>query len=323
VVAFRSNGFVLERSPAHVANDTLAAGCSLDPTGHRVARIAARELQIFDVADAGKPVAAIPLDGARRVTLAPGGHRVVADVRAGELAVFDDGKRTATWTAPPAIDDRDAFAFSSDGAALLVGAHEANELWVIDAATGGATKLAAPRVTTARWSADGGRLVAAGEDGVVRVWTARGALLATLKHAASVADVAIAGDAVFTACDDGEVRQWTLAGALVRETRVTRGRVLHLALEPHARWFASESDQREVAVWSVATGDALERLAAGNENGGLEFSRDGARLLLIADGRVRQWDMRVDAHDAAQLDALVGKFVPWVVLDGRLEPRTR
>jgi WD40 repeat protein len=332
VVALQALGFVREGQASVVTQADRGAEpeaeCALEPGG-AVACVVGGAIAVYGRADTARPGMVVPTaEHVARLALAPGGHRVAARTSANTLLVLDGATRTASWPVPAGFEDEDTLAFAPDGSRLLETNMARGEVDVIDVATGVVHTWPAPGVAIARWAADGARIVTADAHGKVLLRAARdGAVLATFAHVAPVEDLALAaGDALlFTACDDGTVREWrTATGELVRDIRVSPTAVARVAADPTGERVATASDSQEIALWSTASGEMLQRLAsqAAPPYHALAFSHTGARLLAVDDSQsVQQWDTSLDRRALPDVRSLVERFVPWTVVAGRVEPR--
>jgi WD40 repeat protein len=302
------------------------------------------EVRALDQTAAAPTPFAMP-EPAERIAVAPGGKRVYEwTATANKILVVEGDKVTATWPAAASIDEMylfgdpaippqhaDAFAVSPDGTHLLASV-AGHETWIIDTSTGAPAKLVVPGISLARWSPAGDRVVTGTDNGIVQLWSTAGTALRSFQHADGVRDAGFSADGtqLFTACDDGSVRQWNAeTGELVRTTQISNSAVLYLAVDPRGDRFAAGTLGGEVAIWSGRTGEKLASYnvdataVAGvmNTVRGIAFSRSGARFAVATFNGAQLWDTSLDAHSADELGAIARQFVPWTVVDGRLEPR--
>jgi WD40 repeat protein/serine/threonine protein kinase len=177
------------------------------------------------------------------------------------------GKRTATPPISSSGSVSDAH-FDPTGTRLLTVANRKDlQLWDWKTALpiGQAMKHEAA-ITVALFTLNGDRVITAGGDGVVRVWsTDNGQVVARFQHPAAVNSVALSpnGKWMATACDDGYTRVWDIA----RE---------HLA---------------------------IPLLPQGGEVRSVAFSRDGNRLAAAGvGGMIRLWELRLPEAPAVTFD---------------------
>ncbi|WP_297631271.1 nSTAND1 domain-containing NTPase [Caldilinea sp.] len=127
-----------------------------------------------------------------------------------------------------------ALAFSPDGGTLAAGDAQGRIwLWSLE------QPARAPRrwnahvneINALTFGADGARLYTASADRTVRLWDLSSSLLTPVVlrgHAASVSDVVLAKDSLFTAGADGAIRRWLLApGELAQRACIAAGRNLY------------------------------------------------------------------------------------------------
>ncbi len=328
LVTFGPAGARVEGMADPIGDGDYSGDCPLDPGGHRLVRVASGKLEIVDLARPAVAERTISFDGSpERVAIAPDGKRVAVRGRDRAIAVFIDGARAATWTAPAlgALDASDTFAFSPDGAHFIETSADSHQIFLFDSATGAAIALATPELRAVRWSADGATFVSASGNGTVTVWDAHdGHARATLLQPAGVLDLAMSADGIslLTAGDDGVVRHWDMTTQAIRAKHaVSREPVVRVVMSPSAGLFATVSKAGEIALWSMTTGDRLRDLATAHEVTSVAFNHDGTRLLAVDRGHVLQWNTRLDPRTAEQIAPAIERAVPWRVDDGRLVPR--
>lgn len=164
------------------------------------------------------------------------------------------------------------------------------------------------------YSRDGNRIVTAADDGKIKLWdTQSGFCIVTFtEHSSGVTacEFAPRGNVLFTASLDGSVRAWDLIR--YRNFRSfsapTRLSFSSLAVDPSGEVVCAGSlGSFDVHIWSVQTGQLLDRLA-GHEGpvSSLAFSPAGGLLVSGSwDRTVRMWNIfdRTQSHEALQLQA--------------------
>jgi WD40 repeat protein len=213
------------------------------------------------------------------------------------------------------LPELNSFDYSPDGSRLLATtAHEANDAWIVDAATGErllALHGHAEPINGVQWSADGRLVATASDDGSARVWDpdeGRELLRLRAEPGASLTWAAISpdGSRLATAGAEPFVRVWDLGSG--RQTAAFevpgggRGGIApaiewspdgsRLAVAPHGG--TSFGSRFPLKVWSVDSGRLLFTSEyVGDEYGGwdVEWSPDGARIL-TAGPTVKWWDAR-------------------------------
>lgn len=154
----------------------------------------------------------------------------------------------------------------------------------------------AARFQSAEYSADGARIVSAGSDGTVRVWSSDGGaeILVLNGHEGRVwsAQFSPSGAHIVSAGADGTVRVWPSDGS--HEALVLNGHedfVRSAQFSRDGAWIVSAGADGSVRVWaSNGAGKAL--VLKGHEFGvySAQFSSDGSRIVSASDdGTVRVW----------------------------------
>src|SRR5262249_17796003 len=98
--------------------------------------------------------------------------------------------------------------------------------------------------------------VAAGSDGLVRVWdlaTTKGRVLGQQKGVVSAVAIAPDSQWVASASEDGTVGLWSLTSDEHALLTGDAGVVAEVAWSPDGRWLASTAADRTVRLWSRAT----------------------------------------------------------------------
>lgn len=139
---------------------------------------------------------------------------------------------------------------------------------------------------------DASRILSAGYDGRIAVWTLSGALLREWPAGSPVTAFAAALPArlVLTGHRDGRVRLWRLDGRLAGTWPAHRGAVLAVAMRPDGRELASSGDDARVMLWA-ATGSPASLPSPPTDARTLVFSPDGSRLLGGGWFDLFRWDL--------------------------------
>ncbi len=196
------------------------------------------------------------------------------------------------------------------------------------------------------YSPDSSKVVSAADDGKIKVWDPLSGFCTVTftEHTSGVSQLEFArrSNVLFSASLDGSVRAWDLVRYRNFRTFAapTRLRFSALAVDPSGEIVCAGSlDSFDIHVWSVQTGQLLDRLA-GHEGpiSSLSFAQDGGLLTSGSwDKSVRVWDIfsrkmsaeplqlqsdvlsisfRPDAQQLA-VATLDGQITIWEVRDGR------
>ncbi|HEY9402852.1 MAG TPA: WD40 repeat domain-containing protein [Pyrinomonadaceae bacterium] len=159
-----------------------------------------------------------------------------------------------------------------------------------------------PGVIGLSLSRDGKTLVAAGTDGIIRVWdVASGKVRRTLKgHTNSVykAEFSPNEKLIASASRDATVRIWDFAtGHELYKLTGFNCSVKSVAFSPDGKRLAAVGNDGMLKVWDVASGKELQSLVHSNSTDvdvsiySVVFSRDGKKIYAgNGDGTISEWD---------------------------------
>ncbi|EPX74363.1 U3 snoRNP-associated protein Utp1 [Schizosaccharomyces octosporus yFS286] len=155
-------------------------------------------------------------------------------------------------------------------------------------------------LSTLVYTPDGQRVVSGADDGKIKLWdiTSGFCVVTFTQHASSITGLCFAkrGNVLFSSCLDGSVRAWDLVRYRNFRTFTAPNRVQFscVAVDPSGEIVcAGSQDSFEIFMWSVQTGQLLERLA-GHEGpvSSLSFNSSGSLLASGSwDKTVRIWDI--------------------------------
>jgi WD40 repeat protein len=278
-------------------------------------------VSFWDALDAASPARALPgkaLSTIRGVAFSPGGRRLLAVSRDGQLLAWDfHGELTSPPTEPRAFQAHKGSAlrvlFSPDGTRVVfVGLETQGEPGGPQASVGmvevyDVTTFAPPKclkghrmlVLGAAYSRDGKRLATSSDDGMVKVWdTASWNEILTLPASADpVRGVAFYPDnrRLAVAGGDGSLHVWdTAAGVeVLHPSGGHSDSIRDIAVSPDGLRVVTCSGDKTVKLWDAETGQEALTLRGHSDNvRGIAFSPDGHRLASVGE------DGRLVVHDA-------------------------
>ncbi|WEW56157.1 U3 snoRNP protein [Emydomyces testavorans] len=187
------------------------------------------------------------------------------------------------------------------------------------------------------YSPDGQKIITAADDGKIKVWDINSGfcVVTFTEHTAAVTacEFTKRGNVLFTSSLDGSVRAWDLIRYrnFRTFTAPSRQQFSSLAVDPSGEVVCAGSlDSFDIHVWSVQTGQLLDRLA-GHEGpvSSLAFAADGGHLVSGSwDRTVRLWNIfaRSQTSEPLQLQSDLlcvafrpdGQQVTASTLDGQL-----
>lgn len=192
-------------------------------------------------------------------------------------------------------------------------------------------------MNTIAYSPEGQRIITAADDGKIKVWDVNSGfcVVTFTEHISGVtaSEFAKRGNVLFTASLDGSIRAWDLIRYRNFRTFTAPSRLSFssLAVDPSGEVVCAGSiDSFDIHIWSVQTGQLLDRLS-GHEGpvSSLAFAPDGGTLVSGSwDHTVRLWNIfaRTQTSEPLQLMADVlcvafrpdSKQIAVTTLDGQL-----
>jgi len=209
----------------------------------------------------------------------------------------------------PARQVINAVAYSPDGGLVAMAGH--GEVRLISPASHGVVRrLEGHRgnVTAVIFSADGGKLLAAGGEaglfGEARMWSVPdGSLLRTFtghKDGMYAAAISADGKLLATGSYDQKIILWDAGtGEMLKTLTGHNGAVYEVAFSPDSRLLASASGDRSVKLWDVSSGQRLDTFPQSlQEVYTVAFSPDGKRVVAGGvDNRIRVWEIGPEAKE--------------------------
>ena len=169
-------------------------------------------------------------------------------------------------------------------------------------------------INSLAYSPDGQRIITAADDGKIKVWdTLSGFCIVTFtEHSGAVTacEFASRGNVLFSASLDGSVRAWDLVRYRNFKTFTSPTRISFssIAVDPSGEVVCAGSlDSFHIHVWSVQTGQLLDRLS-GHQGPVASLTFTPARGILVSgswDHTVRIWSIfsRTQSSEPLQLQA--------------------
>ncbi|MBN1656811.1 MAG: protein kinase [Anaerolineae bacterium] len=157
-------------------------------------------------------------------------------------------------------------------------------------------------------------------DGRVYAWDAaqNRAILVRTQHQGPVRQLAFApdvdgtGPALISGGEDGRLIFWVPGLEPRLSLDAHQGAVHSLAVSADAQWVASGSDEGEIAVWSLESGELRRRIAHAHQGPVLALSLEagasggqgsaGSLVSIGADGQLQRWDLDAGSEPVLLLD---------------------
>src|SRR5262245_43671084 len=204
-------------------------------------------------------------------------------------------------------------AYSPDDSRIATAGGDEIKIWRADGTL--ETRMTVPRGRTRVIAFDPGghRLLAAGDDGIVRIWRlADGELQTFTGHTAAIVDAAWSPDGahVVTASADGTVRAWLGAAASAtcrREVDETIPEPLRpmvsVRFSPAGSYVAMGNENGTACIWDLSPTQPTHLRGHTGMVNSVRWSPDGKYVLTAsADGTARLWDaIRRESPDGAYI----------------------
>jgi WD40 repeat protein len=277
----------------------------------------------------GPPVATLAghKEGLLGATFSPDGKRVLTWSRDGTARLWDYQSEPELDAGRHGVPAKAKVVSLSPSGRLAATVDGEGVARLVDLRTGRVRPLTRGVEVRTATIGPGGSVLTGETGGNGRLWSAKGRLLGTFPHGATVGATAISADgSLLLTAGKGGARIWRRTGPLkpVRELRTSAERVVTAAaFSNDGQRVALGDGQGLVTVWDLRTGKRPIRLD-GHENNilSLEFSRDGTRLVSGSlDHDARVWNLSTGEDRLLSQNVLVSdaSFSPdgrWVVTAG-------
>lgn len=144
-------------------------------------------------------------------------------------------------------------------------------------------------ITAIGFSPDQQRIVSAGKDGTVKLWSADSQYLRTLEgHQASVSSISFSpnGQTIATASADTTVKLWNRDGELVTTLTGHQGAVSSVSFDPQGQYIATASDDGTIKLWN-REGQVIQTFEVRRGHiASVKFSSDGETIIAISKNSV-------------------------------------
>ena len=271
-------------------------------------------------------VAVWPVGGGSAAWFGKPPPTVDASVGADRVVVVSSDGRARLWQLPGRLvrtftePTRIAVAAAAPGGGVVATGDARGVVRLRDAGTGRVVDAAdaGARLTQLAFSRDGGRLLAAGRDGVARLWRVEDATLRDGRelrgHRGPIVTAAFSADGrrAVTASDDHTARIWDVgSGKLEHVLRGHRKALTSAAFSPDGRRLVTTSHDLDARLWNVETGSRLPvlRVHYGSVHDAA-FTTDGRWVVTAGGGGAGVFNARtgrilyiLSTHDALPLIA--------------------
>jgi WD40 repeat protein/transcriptional regulator with XRE-family HTH domain len=243
-----------------------------------------------------------PLETIGALVLSPSGRHLAASTYSGQIRFWRVADNKPLWTAS-GVQREWALAFSPDERLLASGGYN-GQICLWNAADGSLIRQFDGHrlwVHAVAFDPSGRRLASAGTDGIVRVWDVDTAacLLALAGHTGVLMSVAFSSDGarLVSSGEDGTLRIWdAVSGECLHILRHPASDALvHTALHPGGRWFASCSeDGSSICFWDLVSGESLGGLTPRSATiASIAFDPSGETLACgTVEGGVELWKLQ-------------------------------
>ncbi len=254
-------------------------------------------IRLWEVAT-GEEISTIDY-GARALALSPDGRTLATGSSDGvELWDVETGTQRAAMSMAGGIEA--AVAFSPDGRTLAAGEWWSDftvQLWDVETATRIATFADhKDRVNSVSFSPDGSTVASASHDHTVRLWdVATKSIVNTFEgHESWVFSVDFSPDGALLASASNNIKLWEVGtgkATTFSPRDVSTALSGSVAFAPDGRTLATGSEGG-VAIWEVATGNAVTLASGHGGSGAVALSPDGTRLAAAANyDEIHLWDV--------------------------------
>jgi WD40 repeat protein len=237
-----------------------------------------------------------------KVIIHPNSREIITASFERGVKIWHRHRQTGLWMdRSQGILDRPvtALALSRDGLKLAIATQAASIQFYPDLRNAPLKYRSLPTsslINDLSFSAEGREIVAANNDGTLKIWTIEGKLSRTITGGhGKVSTVAVSpdGKTIAAGTSDGTISLWNDRGQLPLYLQRQPRSILGLNFSPNGKILAATSEDRQIKLWNATTGKLVDTLQGHQDSvNEVSFSPDGRTLgSASTDRTVRLWQI--------------------------------